>query len=145
MVVRRCTFTKSNGQQCKAAPMVDGSLCFLHDPATASEAAEARRIGGVRRRREKTVVVACDLEGLDTVAGIRRVLDIAVADSLSLDNSIGRARVLISAAGAAAKLLETGELEARISALEGAIGTRKADEDAAPGFEDDPGFGERTS
>jgi hypothetical protein len=133
-----------DGHLCKAAPVVDGSFCFLHDPATAGKAADARRIGGLRRRREKTIVVACDLEGLDTVAGIRRVLDIAVADSLGLDNSIGRARVLISAAGAAARLLETGELEARISALEAALGTRKADDTITPGFEDDPGFGEAT-
>ena len=41
---------------------------------------------------------------------------------LGLENSIIRARVLISAALAAAKLLETGELEARIESLEAAVG-----------------------
>ncbi len=142
MVVRHCTATTSDGRPCKAAPLVDGTFCYFHDPANAEDAAEARRIGGVRRRREKTIVVVYDLDSLATVGGIRRVLDIAVADSLGLDNSIGRARVLISAAGAAARLLETGEYEARISALEGAIGTKhRADHDTA-GFDDGPDFGE---
>jgi hypothetical protein len=145
MVARRCSFTMSDGRLCQAAPIVDGAFCYFHDPANAEDAAEARRIGGLRRRRDKTIVVAYNLEGLGTVGGIRRVLDIAVADALGLDNSIGRARVLISGALAAARLLETGELEARISALEGAIGTQHRDDHEAAGFEDDPDFGEPTA
>ena len=76
---RRCTLTMPDGHLCKAAPVVDGSFCFLHDPAT--EAAETRRLGGLRRRRENTVAQIYDLEGLDTAAGIRRVLEIVVADT----------------------------------------------------------------
>jgi hypothetical protein len=51
-----------------------------------------------------------------------RGTSIATLDALGLENSIVRARVLISAALAAAKLLETGELEARIESLEAAVG-----------------------
>jgi hypothetical protein len=40
---------------------------------------------------------------------------------LGLENSVARARVLISGALAAAKLLETGELAERIAALEAAL------------------------
>lgn len=43
-------------------------------------------LGGLRRRREGTIGVAYDLDGLDHAAGIRRILDIVVADSLGLDN-----------------------------------------------------------
>jgi hypothetical protein len=84
--------------------------------------AEARRLGGLRPRREKTVSGAYDFEGLGSVDAIRRILEIATIDVLGLENSVVRARVLISAAQAATKLLETGELEARIASLEAATG-----------------------
>jgi len=54
-----------------------------------------------------------ELEGLGSVDGIRRVLDIAVADALSLENSVSRSRVLIAAAMAATRLLELHEIETR--------------------------------
>jgi hypothetical protein len=71
----------------------------------------------VRRRREKTITSVYELEGLGSVDGIRRVLDIAVADALALENSIARSRVLISAAIAAVKLLEVAENETREALL----------------------------
>ena len=49
--------------------------------------AEAGRLGGLRRRREKTVTAAYDLEGLATLDQIRRLLEIAVMDTLGLENS----------------------------------------------------------
>jgi hypothetical protein len=61
---------------------------------------------------------------LDSVGSIRRLLEIATFDVIGLENSIARARVLISAVLAAAKLLETGELQARIELLEGALKAR---------------------
>ena len=107
---------------CRAGPQRERPWCFAHDPERAEDAAEARRLGGLRRRREGTVVVAYDLPGLDTVEGIRRVLDIVTADALGLDSGIARLRVLIAVATAATRLLETGELESRIAALEAALG-----------------------
>jgi hypothetical protein len=115
---RRCTFESSDGRQCRAAPLREGTLCFLHDPERAEDAAEARRLGGLRRRREGTVGVVYDLMSLDRVDGIRRLLDIVVADALGLDHGIGRLRVLIAAASAALKVVEAGEFEARLEALE---------------------------
>lgn len=115
---RRCVFVMADGQGCRASPLRDGRHCFLHDPERSAEAAEARRLGGVRRRRESTLEIAYELAGLDSVEGVRRLLEIIVADALSLDNGIGRLRVLIAAVSAAGKLLEAGELEARIAALE---------------------------
>lgn len=92
----------------------------MHNPEKAEEAADARRLGGIRRKREKTLAGAYDITGLDSVDGIRRLVLIATLDALGLDNSIARARVLISAAQAAAKLLEVGELEVRLETLEAA-------------------------
>ena len=90
------------------------------------KAADARRLGGLRRRREKAVSGAFDFVGLDSIPAIRRILEIATIDTLGLDNSIVRSRTLISAAVAAAKLLETGELEERIATLETAIRVGRA-------------------
>jgi hypothetical protein len=101
--------------------------CFSHDPERAAEAAEARRLGGLRRKKEGTIAVAYDLLGLDTVPGIRRVLEIVVADSVGQEHGIARLRVLISAAGAATNLLKVGELEDRVAHLEAAVAGHAAD------------------
>jgi hypothetical protein len=135
MVARRsCTFVMQDGRACRAGPQRDRPYCFSHDPERADEAAEARRLGGLRRRREGTIAVAYDLPGLDTVAGIRRLLDIVVTDGVGLDNGIARLRVLISTATAATNLLKVGEFEERLDALERAHRTG-TDEDPIRGLD----------
>jgi hypothetical protein len=114
------------------APLRDRPYCFAHDPERAEEAAEARRLGGLRRRKEGTIAVAYDLPGLDTVVGIRRLLDIVVTDGVGLENGIARLRVLISASAAATNLLKVGEFEERLTALESVVGS------GAPQSRDDP-------
>ena len=121
LTTRGCVYAKADGQPCRMAPLHDRPYCFSHDPARAAEAAEARRLGGLRRKKESTVAVAYDLPGLDTVAGIRRVLDIVVADTVGQEHGIARQRVLISAATAATNLLKVGELEERLAHLEAAM------------------------
>ncbi len=96
----------------------------------------------MRRKREVTLAGAYYFEGLDTVDHIRRVAEIAVMDTLGLDNSIARARTLLYAAQVAGRLLEVGELEQRIAALEQAIRGRRG-EDSASTFDPDPTDGER--
>jgi len=121
MVGRGCTFEMPDGRRCRATPLRDSPFCFMHAPEKEEEAADARRLGGLRRRREKTLAGAYDLSGLGSIEAIRRIVEIALFDLLGLENSIARARVLISGALAAAKLLETGELADRIAALEAAL------------------------
>ncbi len=119
---RRCAYAKADGQPCQMAPLHDRPYCFSHDPERAEEAAEARRLGGLRRRKEGTIAVAYDLPGLDTVAGIRRLLDIVVTDGVGLENGVARLRVLISTASAATSLLKVGEFEERRTALQSVVG-----------------------
>ena len=106
------------GGQCGAAPLVDGRWCFAHDPEHADEVAAARRAGGLRRRREGTVSLAFALESLDSTAGIRRLLDVIAADGLALGSGVAQLRILLAVVGQATKLLEVGELEARVARLE---------------------------
>ena len=122
MVATPCAGELPDGRRCRSWPIRGEPYCLWHSPAREEEAADARRLGGLRRRREKAVSGAFDFVGLDSVQSIRRLLEIAAIDTLGLENSIVRSRTLISAAMAAAKLLETGELEARIATLEMAIG-----------------------
>jgi hypothetical protein len=125
MVMTRCAGQRPDGSRCRSWPRQGEPYCLWHSPDREDEATEARRLGGLRRRREKAVSGAYDFEGLDSVQSIRRLVEIAAIDLLGLENSIVRSRTLISAAVAAAKLLETGELEERIAALEQAIGVRR--------------------
>ncbi len=96
----------------------------MHDPEHADEMAEARRLGGLRRRKEKAVSGAYEIEGLETVGQIRRLIEIAVLDTLGLQNSIARSRTIAYLAHVALKVLEVGEFQERLQALEAAIGPR---------------------
>ena len=121
---RVCKAVKNDGSQCEAAPLTDGEHCFWHSPEHAEEVAEAGRLGGLRRRKEKAVSGAYDIEGLETVGQIRRLIEIAVLDTLGLENSIARSRTLAYLAHVALKVLEVGEFQERLQALEAAIGPR---------------------
>jgi hypothetical protein len=96
-------------------------FCFWHHPDHAQEAAEARRLGGLRRRREKTIEGAYEFKGLGSVEGISRILEIAVYDTLGLENSIARSRALAYLAQTALRALEVGELEERLALLQASI------------------------
>lgn len=87
--------------------------------------AEARRLGGQRRRRERVVSGAFNFEGLGSVPEIGRLLVVAVTD-VGLENSIARARTLAYLAQTATKLLEIGEIEDRLEKLESIVSPDKA-------------------
>ncbi|HUF52826.1 MAG TPA: hypothetical protein VMR52_03510 [Dehalococcoidia bacterium] len=94
----------------------------MHDPSRSDEAAEARRLGGLRRRREKAVSGAYNFEGLTDVHQIRRLLEIAAVDTLGLENSVARSRTIASIAQVALKVVEVADVEERVKALETALG-----------------------
>lgn len=141
---RRCKHVREDGSSCRSAPMKGDECCFWHSHAHAEEADEARRLGGLRRRREKTVAGAYAFEGLSTVSDIRRLLEVAVIDTLSLENSVARSRTLAYLAQSALRCLEVGELEGRLTLLEAVVRSQEvpplpvfdldldADEDTEP-------------
>ena len=122
---RSCQFVREDGSPCRSAPMRGEDRCFWHSPAHAEEADEARRLGGLRRRRERTVAGAYEFAGLGKVADIRRLLEVAVIDTLSLENSVARSRTLAYLGQTALKCLEVGELEDRLALLEAAVRRRE--------------------
>jgi hypothetical protein len=120
-MTRQCAFRLAAGQRCRAAPLKDGPFCIVHAPEHQEAMQEARRLGGLRRRREATLSGAYDVQGLGSVQDILRLVEIAVLDALGLENSVARVRALLYAAQVAAKLLETGELEQRLATLEALV------------------------
>lgn len=111
---RRCAGRNKGGDSCGANPLRDSELCFFHDPATATEAAKARKVGGMRRRRESTVAAAYDLDDIETIEGARRLLEVATVDTLGLENSIARSRVLIQLVYAALRVVHEADTEPRL-------------------------------
>ena len=130
MAIRACKALKEDGGRCQAPPLLDGDFCLMHSPEHAEEVQEARRLGGLRRRKEKITSDAYDFEGLSDVGQVRRLLEIAALDALGLENSIARSRTLAYLAQVSVKLLEVGELEDRVRALESVLHPR-LDERAA--------------
>jgi hypothetical protein len=130
-----CAGTQRDGRRCGAPPIRGDRFCLFHSPEREDEAAEARRLGGLRRKRERTVVGAYDLEGLASVPALRRLLEVVAIDTLSLDNGIARSRTLIALVATAAKLIELGEVEDRLTRLEAAVSERR---DPMPVFPSTP-------
>ena len=122
---RGCIGFKENGQPCHTPKLQEGDYCFWHSPAHADQVSEARRLGGLRRRREVAVSDAFGFAGLETMSDIHRLLEVAVVDTLGLENSISRARTLAYLATTAIKLLEVEGLEERLAALEVAVNSQK--------------------
>ena len=122
---RQCAFCGPSGEPCRAAPLHDSQFCLMHSPEHAQEVQEARRLGGLRRKREATLTGAYDFQGLDTVAGIRRLIEVTVMDTLGMENSISRNRTLAYLVQVALRTLEVGNLEERIMALEQAVRGRR--------------------
>jgi len=121
---RACKATNSKGEPCRATLLHESDYCVFHDPAHADVVQEARKLGGNRRRKEVTLAVAFDFEGLDSVPDIRRLVEIAAMDALGLENTLGRVRALAYLAQVAAGLLEKGEMAERLEAIEAALGPR---------------------
>jgi hypothetical protein len=124
MTSRTCSATSEGGRPCRQAPLRDEEFCFWHSPEHAQEAADARKVGGSRRKRERTVAAIYEVEGLDTVPHIRRLFEIAGVDALALDAGPVRCRLLVHVGLAALKALDLGEHEERLQAIEDVLGPK---------------------
>ena len=129
MVGHACAFLMPSGRPCRATPLRDEPFCFWHAPETAEEAADARRLGGLHRRKKKTVASIYGVGGLRTIDDLQGLLETAAIETMALENSISRNRAIAGMVATGAKLIETGELEERIAALELATGSGRAGAD----------------
>ncbi|MHB8674671.1 MAG: hypothetical protein ACYDAK_13470 [Candidatus Limnocylindrales bacterium] len=117
----------ADGRLCRAPALRGERFCLMHDPAHADEVAEGRRLGGARRRRERTLASAYELTSVRTIDDLLRVVEIAICDLLGLETSIAKARALLHGAMVGGSLIKTNEYETRLEALERAEAGRAAE------------------
>jgi hypothetical protein len=120
-LTRGCSAPTVAGRPCGATALRDADTCFWHSPDHAEEAQQARRLGGLRRRREAAVGGAYELDGISTPRDIQRLLEIAVTDTLELPNSLARNRTLGGLAQIALRAHLAVEQEARLTILEATV------------------------
>ena len=119
-----CKASRKDGQACCAYSLLDSEFCFAHCPDRAAERKAARSAGGRARHGRSFGAVATGDQGvkLGSVGDVVQLLETAVRDVLTLENSIGRARCVGYLAGIAVKALEVSDLEDRIASLEAKVG-----------------------
>jgi hypothetical protein len=123
MVIQRrlCAGRGPTGEPCQSPPLRDGQYCFMHSPEHAQEAQEARKLSHIRHKREATLSGAYDLDSVNSMEGLRRIVEIIIMDTLTMDNTISRNRALAYYIMVALKIKEVGDHETRIASLEQAV------------------------
>lgn len=104
-----CQAENGAGEPCRATPQLNSRYCFWHDPETAEDAQNARRLGGYNRRREHVLERVYDLDGLESGEQFRRILQIALADTLAQGPGTERARMLLKIGECYRRLAEADE------------------------------------
>ena len=132
---RGCTATTADGKPCGSPALRGEPFCNMHHPDHAAEVAEARRLGGLRHRKEATLTAVYDLGDPGTIEGAVRLLHIAALDTLALENSVARNRTLVAVASTSVRVIEAADLADRVAALESAVGLdRERDRTDEPAF-----------
>jgi hypothetical protein len=122
---RGCTHLMPDGRPCGATRRRAVALCWVHDPDASEEAAEARRLGGLRRRRERILAANYDVTGVSTPDELTRIVEIAALDALAERSSLDRSRTLLAAARTGLAVRAEAGTEARLRALEAALARRR--------------------
>ena len=112
--MKTCSARKKDGRKC-TAPAGPGGLCAFHDPRKAKARAAGRKAGGKHRRVASVARFPSTLTG---PADVRDLLEAVVLDLSKHENSIGRARAMISASTAALEAWRVGSFEDRLAAIE---------------------------
>jgi len=91
-------------------------------------------MGGLHRRKKRTVATIYGFGGLRSIEDHQALLETISVETLALENSIARNRAVGGFIAIGAKLLELGDLAARVSALEARLhGARQTENDVFPG------------
>lgn len=121
---KKCEATTKAGKPCNASAGESG-FCFVHDVSRGKERAMARRKGGLSRITPHVADASIVPKETRTIEGVMIILDYALQESLVLQNSIQRGRLLVSIAHGYIEALKVGEMEQRLEAVEMILQTRK--------------------
>ena len=124
MSKKQCQATNRRGEPCSASANVTG-FCFTHDATKGRERAIARRNGGLQRITPHVADASIVPKQTRSIESAMIILDYALQESLVLQNSIQRGRLLVSIAHGYIEALKVGEMEQRLEAVETALRMRK--------------------
>lgn len=93
----------------------------MHDASKGRERALARRNGGLSTKKPHTGDASILPSDIGSIKGVFAILNYVLQESVILDNSIQRGRLLVSIAHGFIEALKVGELEKRLEALEMAL------------------------
>ena len=132
MVGRACSYQMPEGRPCRATPLREQPFCFWHTPEREEDATEARRMGGLHRRKKRTVATIYGFGGLRSIEDHQALLETITIETMALENSLARNSAVTRMIATGAKLIELGDLASRIAAIEATLGPkRRSDDDAA--------------
>jgi hypothetical protein len=117
----KCKSTTKNGFSCRAQAIKGSRFCFVHDPGSGLARAKARKLGGERRRVGHAGDVTKIPSQVRSIDNVLAILDYTLAETLPLENSVQRGRLLVTICTAFVEVIRTGELESRLTAIENAL------------------------
>ena len=121
---KRCEGINKKGGQCRAFATENG-FCFMHDATKGKQRAIARRNGGLATKKPHFADASHLPSSIRNIESVLIVLDYALRESVGLDNSIQRGRLIVSIAHGFIEALKVGEIEQRMEAVETALSLRK--------------------
>ncbi len=124
MSKKQCRAKNKSGEPCQASANETG-FCFTHDATKGKERAIARRNGGLKRITPSVADKSLVPKETRSITDVMTILDYALQESLVLQNSIQRGRLLVSIAHGYIEALKVGEMEQRLEAVETALSLRK--------------------
>jgi len=118
-----CKAKRKDGQPCGAYAVEGSDFCFWHTPGLEQERRESRARGG-RARHGRVLSTGMDGDPvvLSSVGDVVGVLERALADVMTLEQSVARARAVGYLCNVAIRALEISELERRLDVLENKLG-----------------------
>lgn len=121
---KQCKANNKQGERCRAFANENG-VCFMHDATKGREKAIARRNGGLATKQPHYADASVLPSSIRKIEDVLIVLDYALKESIGLDNSIQRGRLIVSIAHGYIEALKVGELERRLEAVEMTLKLRK--------------------
>lgn len=116
----QCTFTKMNGQRCRAPAITGSDLCFFHDPTQAAKRKEAQSAGGVASSQGSS---SCEWDpvkpvALHTLEDVVRLITEQLNELRGLEPSPAKGRSIFYGVSLLVRLFELLVLERRLTEIE---------------------------
>ena len=113
---RFCTFIKPDGERCGAYRLHDSPYCYQHDPSKADERTASRSRGG-KKSQADAIPDWKDIQ-IESITDLQEAVQRVFNGVARGDVHPRTANALAGLGGLLLKLLETADLEERISRLE---------------------------